>query len=264
MSVQSSFHLPDEDTGSRPRIAKLFSLTRAVDNWPRTLADHVGLARSDYVCRLRNGLRFHVRGGTDDRHVIYEVFAEAIYPVELRAGSIVLDIGAHIGCFTLLAARQGAHVFGFEPFPSNFAALQRNLSLNAATRAVAFQIAVTGTKETRKMFVPDRGDYTGRFSLHPGRGAQTLEVPCKSLDQVIAENALDRIDLLKVDCQGSEYEILYGTAANTLHRIRAMVVECEVFDTPSHWSVTALQAYLESLEFQTTRRGNILYAAHAD
>ena len=261
MSLTSAFTL-SADHGDPSRLAKLRSLVRTVDNWPRALADHLGLTRTDYVCRLRNGLRFHVRGGTDDRHVIFEIFAQSIYPVHLGPDSVVLDIGAQIGGFSLLAGRAGARVLSYEPVPANFAALQRNLELNRAARVRAVQAAVTGARETRQMFVPDDGGHTGRFSLHPGRGTRTIEAACVSLDEIIADNGLERLDLLKIDCQGSEYEILYGTAAKTFDRIRAMVVECEVFDAPAHWSIAALEAHLRQLGYETTRRGNILYAAH--
>jgi FkbM family methyltransferase len=241
-------------------VAKLGALVRSVENWPRALSDHLGLNRDDYVCRLRNGLQVEIRGGTDDRHVVFEVFVEDIYAVSLAPGSVVVDVGAHIGCFSLLAAAHGARVFSFEPFPSNFAALQRNLARNHAADAHAFQVAVTGARETRQMFIPENSGHTGRFSLHPGRGPQTIAVPCTSFDALVAEHRLARIDLLKLDCQGSEYEILYGIAPATFERIRAIVAECEVFDAPPRWSAGALQAFLDELGFETVRRGNIVYA----
>ncbi len=263
MSLESSFQIPAEQP-KPSRAGKLWSLVRVVENWPRTLADHLGLTRADYVCRLRNGLEFFVRGGTDDRHVIFEIFAEPIYPVRLGPDSVVVDIGAQIGCFSLLAAQRGARVLSFEPFPANFAALTRNLELNRGAHVRPFRAAVTGKSETRQMFLPDDGGHTGRFSLHPGRGSKTVDTQCLSLDEVIADNDLTGVDLLKVDCQGSEYEILYGTRASTFERIRAIIVECEIFDAPAHWSIAALQRHLEQVGYETARQDNILYAARSE
>jgi hypothetical protein len=79
MSLESSFQIPAEQPNPS-RAGKLLSLVRAVENWPRTLADHLGLTRGDYVCRLRNGLEFFVRGGTDDRHVIFCSPAPSVWP----------------------------------------------------------------------------------------------------------------------------------------------------------------------------------------
>ncbi len=262
MSLTSSFRIPAGHRRRRfLRLSKRFALVAAVENWPRALVDHLGLTQTDYVCRLRNGLRFHVRGGTDDRHIIFEVFAEGIYPVELSEGSVVVDVGAQIGCFSLLAAQRGAHVVSFEPFPANFAALQRNLDLNRATRVLPFQAAVTGKRETRAMLLPDDGRHTGRFSLHPGRGTRTVEAPCVPLEDILTEHRLDRIDLIKLDCQGSEYEILYGADVKIFDRIRAMVVECEVFDTPRTGPLPPCSGTLKPSDFRPSLKEHLVCRA---
>jgi FkbM family methyltransferase len=86
------------------------------------------------------------------------------------------------------------------------------------------------------MFSLDNRGHTGRYRLHEGRGAQTLEVSRVPLDDVVHEHRLERIDVLKIDCQGSEYAILYGVSLQTLGRIRTIVVECETFPDPAEWS----------------------------
>ncbi len=225
MSLTSSFRIPAGHRRRRfLRLSKRFALVAAVENWPRALVDHLGLTQTDYVCRLRNGLRFHVRGGTDDRHIIFEVFAEGIYP-------------------------------------ANFAALQRNLDLNRATRVLPFQAAVTGKRETRAMLLPDDGRHTGRFSLHPGRGTRTVEAPCVPLEDILTEHRLDRIDLIKLDCQGSEYEILYGADVKIFDRIRAMVVECEVFDTPRTGPLPPCSGTLKPSDFRPSLKEHLVCRA---
>ena len=231
-----------------------------VRNWPRTLIDHLGLSTTDYVCHLRSDLRFHVRGGTDDRPIIVEVFVERIYPVEMRPGSIVVDIGAHIGCFAVAAAVAGGRVFSFEPYPANFPALQSNVTLNGARDVQLSQAAVTGKRETRRMFLPDNPGHSARYSLLPGRGSRTLDTRCISLDNVLHENGLDRVDELKLDCQGSEYEILYGASAQTLAMTRRLVCECGDYEGRPEWSVPALGPYLTRQGFSTTTRGELLNA----
>lgn len=241
------------------KLAKLRRLRARVRNWPRVLMDHLKLSRSSYICRLRNGPVFEIRGGTDDRHVLFEIFVENIYPAPVREGDTVVDIGAQIGCYAVHAAGLGARVFAFEPFPANFAALQRNIALNRLKDVRAFQCAVGAEAGERAMFVPDARDHTGRYSLFPGRGSQTLAVPCMSLDDIVREHQLERMDVLKIDCQGSEYEILYGASPETLARIRNIMAECEVFDRPD-WSVSALREYLGARGFQVTCKDRLLWA----
>ena len=243
------------------KLGKLRRLTQAVDNWPRALVDHLGLSKADYICRMRSGICFHVRGGTDDRHIIFEVLAERIYPVKLPPGSVVVDIGAQIGCFSVWAAQQGARVLAFEPYPPNFAALERNMRLNGLTDVRLFQVAVSDKREIREMYLPENATHSGRYSLHVGRRTDSIHVPCFSLGDVIQENRLDRIDLLKIDCQGSEYEIIYGAGADALGRTHAIIAECEVFANHPQWSMHELAGYLRNHGFTVETRRNILCAA---
>ncbi len=223
------------------------------------LLDHLGLARGSYVCELRDGTTFDVRAGTDDRHVLFEIFGRDIYRAPIGPGDTVVDIGANIGGFSILAARRGARVIAFEPFPANFAALERNVQRNGLDTTLV-QAAVADTERTSEMFIPDDGSFTGRYSLHPGRGRRTIRVACLSLDDVVDRYGLPRIDLLKLDCQGSEYEILFSSSAETLARTRAVIIECEEFPDRPEWSAKAMCRFLERQGFVTSAVGNIVRA----
>lgn len=246
-------------TFSKP--AKLIGLIRTCRDWPRALVDHLGMNRREYQCRFRGGERFAVRGGSDDRHVLFEIFVGRVYPVEIPAGGTVLDIGANIGGFSVWAASRGAgRVVSLEPFPENFERLRTNLELNKLTNVEAVRAAVAGERGTRTLFLPDDPSHLGRFSLHPGRGGRTIDVPCLTLDDIVRDHRLDRIDVLKIDVQGSEYEILYGASPETLALVQRLVVECERFDEPADWSVAGLVRHLESVGFKTRTSGHLVYA----
>jgi len=244
------------------KLAKISSLISRVSNWPRVLADHAHLSRADYQCELRDGTRLNVRGGTDDRHVIFEVLVEGIYPTPFGAQSTVVDIGAHIGCFSLLAARRGARVFSYEPFPANYKALAGNVELNRASAVQAFPIAVAGETGTRQLFIPDDETHSGRNSLYPRRGTRSVEIQCTTINQIYREHGLTDVALLKVDCQDSEYEVLYSADATVLASTRTIVAECEVMDEgPPEWNVNALAAHLENNGFTARVDGSFLLAA---
>jgi FkbM family methyltransferase len=254
-------HVLDLATRSRDMsfLEKVMGFRRAFSNWPRVTLDHLRVTSRDYVCHLRNGAVFEVRGGTDDRHVLFEVFVRQIYATALPPQAVVIDVGANIGAFSIAAALAGAKVLSFEPFPANFAVLKRNIE-RSRVRADVFPLAVSSHPESRELFLPDRDDFVGRFSLHPGRGARTIKVDCTSLDDIVRDNRLERVDLLKLDCQGSEYEILFGAEAGTLRRIRSIIVECEEFPDRTDWSVDSMKAFLGRHGFTTASRGHMVYA----
>lgn len=240
-------------------LGKFVRMIKVLDNWPRALVDHLGLSRGDYLYRLHDGSTFEVRGGTDDRHVLFEIFVERIYDAPIGPGDVVVDIGANIGGFTVLAARNGASVISFEPFPTNFAILERNCKRNEV-RATLTRCAVAGVAGSQVMYLPDDQNMSGRYSLHPGRGSSTITIDSVTLDQIVEEHKLDRIDLLKIDCQGSEYEILYQTSDSVLDRVQRIIVECEVFPDKPEWSVEELSRYLARHGFSVGISERLIHA----
>lgn len=254
-----------ETTPRRRPVRSLIGLARSIRNWPRALVDHLRLSNAPYLCHIRNGGTFEVRSGTDDRHIIFEVFVGGSYPCAIRPGDTVVDIGANIGCFTVGAGLKGARVLSFEPFPENFAILERNVVRNRLQNVRLFQRAVSGETRTVEMFVPANPAEVGRPSLFPRPGTQSVAVGSTTLDSLIADNDLETIDILKIDCQGSEYDILYGASADGMARVRSIMVECEVFPGRPAWSVTELGNYLSRLGFDVEiARQKMIYARRAD
>lgn len=243
------------------KISSTIGIVRTIKNWRIALLDHAGLLKRPYQCKIRNGLNLNMRSGTDDRHVLFEIFVrDCCGEAEIKPGAIVVDIGANIGCYSLKAAQKASCVFAFEPFPANFSALRDNIALNHADNVEIFPLAVSNKSGTAVMFIPDDDSYLGRISLHPGRGTRTTEGECITLDEIVRRADLDKIDVLKIDCQGAEYEILYGAASETLGRIKQIITECERYDEPPEWSIQALSLYLQNHQFKVRTHGNLLYA----
>jgi FkbM family methyltransferase len=164
----------------------------------------------------------------------------------------VVDIGAHTGVFSVIAARKASkgRVIAVEPDPKNFQVLQRNLQLNNLENVVPVQAAVWRDGRCRLTQI---GDYNNNSTLHPdalvaeGAGAggrrvrlsewmdrhhlanQSVSVQSVSLLSLIRRYRLKRIDLLKIDCEGSEYDILWNAPASALNRMRRIAMECHTF-----------------------------------
>jgi FkbM family methyltransferase len=140
----------------------------------------------------------------------------------LKPGDTFIDVGAHIGWFTTIAARRvGADgaVIACEPFPANAAALRRNLALNNATNVRLVEMAL-GSQPGELSLAPgtDSGSIT---ALDYGQGQRTT-AKMTTLDEVATE--MPAITLLKMDVEGWEPQVLRGGSA-TLRRTRNVLFE---------------------------------------
>jgi FkbM family methyltransferase len=156
-----------------------------------------------------------LRDGTTDGWIAREILFDRVYTryFDVQRGDVVLDIGAHIGLFSLYAHAKGAsQVFAFEPNPMNFEALTNNVLLNNARNIHAFRIAVLPGFHSTTFHIPSgkSKDRSSAFEIVKESHNDIL-VDCISLDEFIGQNKLSRIDFLKLDAEGSEYDILAKT-----------------------------------------------------
>ncbi|MFC1858625.1 FkbM family methyltransferase [Thermodesulfobacteriota bacterium] len=200
-------------------------------------------------------------------HEFKEIFMEECYttglPLEVPERPTILDIGANAGFFSLFAASRfpKASIFAYEPIPVNFRQLERNIDLNKHARIASFQKAVFGfTGEISLCFDPN-DLYTTSASVLSTSGPQTetLRVSCMTLQDILDKHNIERCDLLKIDCEGSEYEILYNCSRNYLQRIRQTVIEVHKGNEPDQ-NIESLMDYFSAQNFKTHRSEHILWA----
>lgn len=236
---------------------------------PRFL-DRLGLLRSGGVrrVRLRNGLVMTVRTGTSDFGVLDDIFLFGVYDRALRRirqGDVVLDIGAQAGTFAVAAAAHGARVSCFEPLESNLSLLEENARLNGyADKIRGYKLAVAGTPGDMELYVveADTGGATFFPSIHPEwERHATLSratVQCVTLADIFALLRLTECDVVKMDCEGAEYDIIQHAGPAELRRIRSLVMEYH-----PNGDIRAVGLRLEQLGFGVEICDNpcILYAA---
>ena len=184
---------------------------------------------------LSNGLVIYSNENTPACEIFREVFKEGIYTPAilpaLKAGDVVIDIGANIGLFSLLAARvdSDVRVYAFEPASLNFLLLDKNIHENRATNIHPIRCAVSATTGMRTLYldrcsVCNRAVSTNNPELNE-RCVGTEVVESVSLDDVFIKNGIRRCNLLKVDVEGSEYDIFFSASPSTLARIDAIAME---------------------------------------
>lgn len=141
---------------------------------------------------------------------------EALNPV--RAGDIVMDAGGHLGESTLRALELGAaRVVTFEPNPENARALRKNLAAPIADGRVT--VIEKGVYDRVGMLTFDKGVDSASGEFEEGSGDA---LPITTIDQIVADLQLARVDFIKMDIEGSEVPALHG-AAETLRRFKPRV-----------------------------------------
>jgi FkbM family methyltransferase len=182
------------------------------------------------VLEFRNGLSLSFRYHTSDLATSRSIFVDDSYfpaGISIAPDATIVDIGGHIGTLTTLAASRApkGRVFTFEPEPQNFALLEENVRRNGFQHVRCFNQAVAGKEEEREFYLAPNPVRTGSHSLTRVSTAGSFKVRCTTLSTILRDNRIDRVDLLKLDCEGAEWEIIPATSDEELGKIRQIVME---------------------------------------
>lgn len=207
-----------------------------VENWFSFLCDFIGIRSTLQIYHFRNGLSVKTPGGSSGTIVVS--FIKKDYGNIPDPDSIVIDIGANIGVYALYASQQkGTRVYAYEPMPDNFALLKENIEMNRlGSRVIPFRFAVSGAKEKRTLylgtspmhsFLPDKEApfHAGFADASKDVEQGSITVECLSLKDVFDSNNIQRCDMLKIDCEGGEYDILYNLPQEYFLRVQNIRLE---------------------------------------
>jgi amino acid adenylation domain-containing protein/FkbM family methyltransferase len=211
---------------------------------------------ADDLCELPGGLRIACVNRNEAEVVYREIFTDGSYlrhGVELSDGACIVDVGANIGLFTLYVKERfpTSRVLAFEPIPAIFEKLQTNVSLYGLD--VELFPCALGERSGSAPFTfysgwsamsgryadaEDEQSVTRTILSHDGLGASEIEdltvgrfagevVLCRveTLSEILRQNRVEWIDLLKIDVEKSELDVLSGIADEDWRRIGQIVIE---------------------------------------
>lgn len=172
------------------------------------------------------GLRLWVRRTGTDRDVIRNVLAgrEYVWPgYEVGPADVVIDVGGNIGAFAVPAAKAavGGRVIAVEPDADNHRLLAANLRRNGCANAVVVPVAVAG-HAGRVRLVTDADASGHRIGAADGPG---VWVEAVTLADLFDAHRVERCDLLKLDCEGAEFDILATLPTAAFARVRRIAME---------------------------------------
>jgi FkbM family methyltransferase len=217
---------------------RLFKVSPEVyDHWlVEQLVRHLQ-RRVPVYTRLRNGMKVKVHlgdhvGGAIIRSGYYEPRTIRLIELLLKPGMTFLDIGTHVGQYTLVASRlvgSSGSVHGFEPDPETFRWLLSNIRRNGLTNVRSRNVALAAEPGRLVLYLSSVSDI-GSNSLRepPSFSGRACEVETINLDAYLRASGIGRVDFVKIDVEGAEYGVLMG-ASDLLRRPDrpVMIIEFE-------------------------------------
>lgn len=142
---------------------------------------------------------------------VWEELTTEMFKKVIKEGDTVVDVGANIGYFTLLATRlvsRSGKVYAFEPEPRNYNLLLKNIEVNRYDNIVTVQKAVSNVTETVRLFLDDKD--TGAHTIYqPDTERKFIDVQSVTLDEFFKDKK-HPIDVIKMDIEGAEMAALLG------------------------------------------------------
>lgn len=230
-------------------------VSRIATSTVRMFLDGVGHKRPEFVVahlprigpvksKLPNGeyLRLHANGDDWVSNQVYwrgwsnyEKEVASFFYHLAKESEITLDIGAHIGFYSLVAAhanREGK-VFAFEPVPETFARLKKNVSINRLGNVECLNVAVGETDGMGELFRPNSdalpcsAGMAFEFYKPWAEVFSSIQVELVTIDSIVTQRVDQRrVDLVKIDTESTEPSVLRGMK-QTLERDRPNII-CEV------------------------------------
>jgi FkbM family methyltransferase len=210
------------------RLLRDYSLIRQVGNWREVLKNERHGHRIVHL-HLRNGVVLDCPEAGHLWFIFHEIWVSRLYEApgyRIGPAELAIDVGANVGVFATFAATRArdVRVMAFEPFPQSAAQMRKNVRASGLQNIQIQEKAVAGKASRRYLnVVPQNWIVNALSDRDPGTDA--IEVECTTLDDILETGGIECCDLLKMDCEGAEYEILQQASSATLGRIRRIVME---------------------------------------
>jgi len=186
---------------------------------------------SNLLMRLFFKVRISYRKNTVDEYIICENFWMKIYTpkkYQIKKTDTIFDIGSQIGTFSIYAAKKAkkGKIYCFEPVKDNFKYILKNIKLNNLKNIKPYNKGVSNKNEKIKLYHSESN--TGGHSAYSKNNIKSKNyeiMECISLKRVIDENKIEKVDFLKMDCEGGEYNILFKTPKKYIDKIQKIAME---------------------------------------
>lgn len=162
------------------------------------------------------------RKGTCDEDVISETFEQNlflsnIYEYIPKSSDIIIDIGAHIGTFSILVATMATqgHVYALEPCADSYKYLKDNVKLNKLSNVSTHNLALSNKRGKTRLFYDSEEAFWGH-SITKSFSALGEDVSTDTLGNFLNDNKIEHCNFCKINCEGAEFDIVLSTPNDIL------------------------------------------------
>lgn len=215
------------------KINFLLKSKKIVSNWYIIPFIYFNLFFGDSITiKLKNNIKIRVRKHSSDLMAFFNIWVIGEYKeitVDLKSNDSVIDIGGHIGLFSIYITQfcNKGIILTYEPDKNNYELLKKNLTQNFITNVQIFNCAVSKNNIDKvEFFISD--DEAAHSLIKKSK--KTVEVKSISLQKIFEENKIEKCKLLKLDCEGSEYQILNNLPSEIFKKIEKIILEYHYLD----------------------------------
>jgi FkbM family methyltransferase len=186
------------------------------------------------LCK-NNNLNLSYKDSKNDLDILKEIFIDRCYSdyFPFYEDSIIFDIGAHKGFFSLFAANNSgskSKIYAFEPFIKNFEELKINIQKNNFNEKVqSFNFGVSDKESNINLYL-NKSENNSIFSEHSkylnlNQDVNTYKIDVLDLKELFNITKVGYIDFIKIDCEGAEYPFIFNADISYLKKIKTISIE---------------------------------------
>ena len=209
-----------------------------------------------HLLRLKNGVSISAPPQDRTVAILREVWIDRCYAprtdqINHLERGVVVDIGAHVGIFTrwIKSHWPSTQVISLEPSHQMFSFLNKNIRDNALQNVIPIEVGCGGASCIRSLY--SRGSESGNTMYtkdnYGSKFILTQRAQVWSLNDLFAKMNIQNCQLLKLDCEGAEYEILFNATEETLSKVHCISMEYHV--GLSEYGPAELERFLEMRGF---------------
>ena len=184
------------------------------------------------IFETKTGLKIKIRKDSTDLMALTHVWLIEEYKTQnfqIKNNDVIIDVGAHIGLFSLYASQfcKTGSIYSFEPVKENYDLFLENIQMNSLKQIKPFNLAVSSSNSDITLYLNEDESGHSMFS----ESLKSITAKSTSLQKFFDDNHIQNCNFLKLDCEGTEYEILETLPISYFKKIEKIVIEYHMADT---------------------------------